>query len=250
MEPAAVTIVRPSGEVIAQLVVNPSKPIARLKTQIAGLEGTPVSNQIWMLGDRKVENDATLSSLGVESATFVLLQSAPLLSGALAREDLEHLLADGRALDEAIDAYSDNLEYLPSDLQAISAAVCGALLPSVCLAPESTSEQLKDLATATTGRARQIAFAAALRAELERVRALLPQCSPPATAEAASCGPQEEQLDQDAASPQASSPGADRLGVASKQHRSSTPWEGAGHELRTRLEGRWSASEGRMAGSE
>ena len=39
MEPIAVNVVLPSGEQVAQLMVNPEKPIMQMKTQIAGLEG-------------------------------------------------------------------------------------------------------------------------------------------------------------------------------------------------------------------
>ena len=39
MEAVAVSIALPSGEVVAELSVNPQKPVLQLKTQIAGLEG-------------------------------------------------------------------------------------------------------------------------------------------------------------------------------------------------------------------
>ena len=38
--PIAINVVLPSGEQVAQLMVNPEKSIMQMKTQIAGLEGT------------------------------------------------------------------------------------------------------------------------------------------------------------------------------------------------------------------
>ena len=57
--------------------------------------GTPVGNQILLLKDKQVEDSDTLESFDISSsATFILLRRAPLLSGAINREDLEHLLQD------------------------------------------------------------------------------------------------------------------------------------------------------------
>ena len=44
MEAVAVSIALPSGEVVAELSVNPQKPVLQLKTQIAGLEGLALSD--------------------------------------------------------------------------------------------------------------------------------------------------------------------------------------------------------------
>ena len=94
-QPIAVNVVLPSGETVARLMVNPLKPMMQMKTQIAGLEGTPVANQVLLLDGQQVEDAQTLKSLEVsEEASFLLLRRAPLLSGAINREELEHLLQD------------------------------------------------------------------------------------------------------------------------------------------------------------
>ncbi|CAE8627741.1 unnamed protein product [Polarella glacialis] len=178
-EPTAVTIVRLSGEVVATLLVSPKKPISRLKTQIEGLEGTPAGNQSLMLEERVLADHENLSDLGVgESVTLVLLRRTPLLAGGLCRRDLEHLLRDQVALDQAIDAYSEILKYLPSEVLSIARAVSAALLPGdqVGERPRFQEEagtflrELHELGVAfPSGKARQVAFSRALREELEKV---------------------------------------------------------------------------------
>ena len=52
-----------------------------------------MGNQILLLNDKQVEDGDTLASFDItSSATFILLRRAPLLSGAINREELEHLL--------------------------------------------------------------------------------------------------------------------------------------------------------------
>ena len=54
-----------------------------------------MGNQILLLHDKQVDDGDTLDSLDItSSATFILLRRAPLLSGAINREDLDHLLQD------------------------------------------------------------------------------------------------------------------------------------------------------------
>lgn len=178
--PIAINVVLPSGEQVAQLMVNPEKSIMQMKTQIAGLEGTPVANQVLLLNDQQVEDADTLRSLNVScEATFLLLRRAPLLSGAINREELEHLLEDNLALEQAIVAYSDSLQYLPSDITTISEEVAEGLVASgsghdkAALLSGRQVELWQDIAK-QTGKARQVAFSRALRKELERISAALP----------------------------------------------------------------------------
>ena len=64
------------------------------------LPGTPVANQVLLLNDQQVEDADTLRSLDVaREATFLLLRRAPLLSGAIHREELEHLLEEAERCD-------------------------------------------------------------------------------------------------------------------------------------------------------
>ncbi|CAE7620513.1 unnamed protein product [Symbiodinium sp. CCMP2456] len=46
MEAVAVSIALPSGEVVAELSVNPQKPVLQLKTQVAGLEGLALPDAV------------------------------------------------------------------------------------------------------------------------------------------------------------------------------------------------------------
>lgn len=55
-----------------------------------------MANQVLLLNDQQVEDVDTLRGLNVSSeATFLLLRRAPLLSGAINRDELEHLLEAG-----------------------------------------------------------------------------------------------------------------------------------------------------------
>ena len=47
--PIAINVVLPSGEQVAQLMVNPEKSIMQMKTQIAGLEGTCLWSLFFLL---------------------------------------------------------------------------------------------------------------------------------------------------------------------------------------------------------
>ena len=50
MEPVAVHVLLPSGETVAQLMVNPEKPMLQMKTQIAGMEGKGSKEAKWAWG--------------------------------------------------------------------------------------------------------------------------------------------------------------------------------------------------------
>ncbi|CAK9113711.1 unnamed protein product [Durusdinium trenchii] len=214
MEPIAINVMLPSGEQVAQLMVSPEKPMMQMKTQIAGLEGTPVANQVLLFEDRPVDDSETLRSLHVsKEATFLLLRRAPLLSGAINREELEHLLEDNLALEQAIVAYSDSLQYLPSDILTISDEVTEGLIASGSahekaeLISNRQPEQWQDIAQ-QTGKARQMAFSRALKAELERIQAALPlRRTPPANSGARLRplrpeSPSEEQVEAPTAQPE------------------------------------------------
>ncbi|CAJ1410278.1 unnamed protein product [Effrenium voratum] len=180
MEPVAVHVLLPSGETVAQLMVNPEKPMLQMKTQIAGMEGTPVANQVLLFDGKLVDDVDTLRSLNISKvAEFLLLQRAPLLSGAINREELEHLLKDSLALEQAIVAYSDTLQYLPSEIAAICKQVVEGLAASGS-APERgavDAAEWQDIA-AQSGKARHVAFSRALRTELERIHTPLPPLPP------------------------------------------------------------------------
>ena len=80
-------------------------------------------------------------------------------------------------------AYSDSLEYLPSDILTISDEVTEGLIASGSAHEKATilagrqAEQWQDIAQ-QTGKARQVAFSRALRVELERINAALPAALP------------------------------------------------------------------------
>ena len=66
--------------------------------------GTPVANQVLLFDGKLVDDVDTLRSLNISKvAEFLLLQRAPLLSGAINREELEHLLK------ERVERYRPNL---------------------------------------------------------------------------------------------------------------------------------------------
>ena len=153
-----------------------------------------MGNQILLLKDKQVEDSDTLESFDISSsATFILLRRAPLLSGAINREDLEHLLQDmfgctcvlhtciwlalqdNLALQQAIEAYSNDLQYLPSDIAAMSRQVVEGLIASGSVPdmPDGSEDQWQEL-LAHTGKARQVAFSRALRARLEKISSSLP----------------------------------------------------------------------------
>ncbi|CAE7234965.1 Scn10a [Symbiodinium natans] len=274
MEAVAVSIVLPSGEVVAQLSVNPQKPVLQLKTQIAGLEGTPVGNQILLLHDKQVDDGDTLDSLDItSSATFILLRRAPLLSGAINREDLDHLLQDNLALQQAIEAYSNDLQYLPADIAAMSRQVMEGLIASGSVPemplPEILEDQWKDLLD-QTGKARQVAFSRVLRAELEKIAfsvppgaspgpalpapahprsapAVLPTPAPAAGRKDPSCYTERLQPDavhsvqeQGAAT---ADPSLRHVDLPQRVGKPAGPWTGAGQELKEFLHRRWSLCE-------
>ena len=86
---------------------------------------------------------------------------------------------DNLALEQAIVAYSDSLQYLPSDITTISEEVAEGLVASgsghdkAALLSGRQVELWQDIAK-QTGKARQVAFSRALRKELERISAALP----------------------------------------------------------------------------
>ena len=86
---------------------------------------------------------------------------------------------DNLALEQAIVAYSDSLQYLPSDITTISEEVAEGLVASgsghdkAALLSGRQVELWEDIAK-QTGKARQVAFSRALRKELERISAALP----------------------------------------------------------------------------
>lgn len=88
-------------------------------------------------------------------------------------------LQDNLALEQAIVAYSDSLQYLPSDITTISEEVAEGLVASgsghdkAALLSGRQVELWQDIAK-QTGKARQVAFSRALRKELERISAALP----------------------------------------------------------------------------
>ncbi|OLP87191.1 Sodium channel protein type 10 subunit alpha [Symbiodinium microadriaticum] len=280
MEAVAVSIALPSGEVVAELSVNPQKPVLQLKTQIAGLEGTPVGNQILLLNDKQVEDGDTLASFDItSSATFILLRRAPLLSGAINREELEHLLQDNLALQQAIDAYSNDLQYLPSDIAAISQQVVEGLTASgsVPEMPDGLDDQWQEL-LACSGKARQIAFSRALRVQLEKISSSLPGLSGPEphprdmrdhahsvpvaapTGQAGkkdpSCYTQRLQPESHPAPVHEGgepTPEADaalrHVELPQRANKSTGPWRGAGQELKEFLHRQWSLCEGQDVGS-
>eukprot|EP00406_Dinophysis_acuminata_P079739 CAMPEP_0179262114 /NCGR_PEP_ID=MMETSP0797-20121207/27205_1 /TAXON_ID=47934 /ORGANISM="Dinophysis acuminata, Strain DAEP01" /LENGTH=170 /DNA_ID=CAMNT_0020970249 /DNA_START=45 /DNA_END=553 /DNA_ORIENTATION=- len=128
--PTAVTVIKPSGDVVAELLVSNRMPIAKLKTQIEGLEGTAAGNQTLLLEGRPLDNDRTLADFGIgERATLLLVCCAPLLSGQLTQSDLQSLVSDDAALEQAIDAYTDDPQYSSAEVQTILADVLRALCP-------------------------------------------------------------------------------------------------------------------------
>lgn len=93
-----------------------------------------------------------------------------------------HTAQDNLALEQAIVAYSDSLQYLPSDITTISEEVAEGLVASgsghdkATLLSGRQVELWNDIAK-QTGKARQVAFSRALRKELERISAALPVAS-------------------------------------------------------------------------
>jgi len=136
-EPVQVVVTTVGGDLVAQLVVDPRKPVLNIKTQLAGIEGTPVSNQVLLLNDRALNDAVRLAEQAADesqSIQLVMVRRPPLLSGKLVADDLEELLLDApagksSALERAIDAYAENPLYSKKDLEAIVAAVAQALLP-------------------------------------------------------------------------------------------------------------------------
>lgn len=127
-EPAAISVVRPSGELVAELLVSPHKTIAHLKTQLAGLEGTAAGNQSLLLDGQPLDDYDCLASLGVYgSATMILMRCAPLLSGRLRSADLAKLISDASALEQAIEGYNDDPQYSVKEAESILMAVAEQL---------------------------------------------------------------------------------------------------------------------------
>lgn len=120
---------------------------------------------------------------------------------------------DNLALEQAIVAYSDSLQYLPSDILTISDEVTEGLIASGSahekaeLISNRQPEQWQDIAQ-QTGKARQMAFSRALKAELERIQAALPlRRTPPANSGARLRplrpeSPSEEQVEAPTAQPE------------------------------------------------
>ncbi|CAE7629406.1 Scn11a [Symbiodinium pilosum] len=198
------------------------------------------------------------------AATFILLRRAPLLSGAINREDLDHLLQDNLALQQAIEAYGSDLRYLPSDLAAMSRQVVEGLIASgsVPEVPDAGEDQWKELLT-QTGKARQVAFSRALRVELEKISNSLPATGAreasqptrelhpaPPVAQATkrqkdpSCYTQRLQpsvpaIEERGASAPTADPSLRHVDLPQRQGVGSGPWQGAGKELKEYLHRRW-----------
>lgn len=256
--PTQVTVVRPTGEVVAELLASPTKPILRLKTQLAGLEGVAVSNQALLLDGQPIDDASTLASLGVEEAChLVLVRRAPLLGGRLTTADLCLLLRDQTALDEAIDAYSDNLQYSDAEVEEILAAVSAALLPSSrCPSHPSAEAGVRGTPSGLDIEARGLsskraAFRDALRLKLQMVQSELegPKFSSidesPALAEdhEVACGavPRQSTETGDTEAFRCALKAAPPLTGKAKEAR---PWGGAGAELESHLKLRWASVEG------
>ncbi|CAE6964181.1 Scn10a [Symbiodinium sp. CCMP2592] len=241
--------------------------------------GTPVGNQILLLKDKQVEDGDTLESFDISSsATFILLRRAPLLSGAINREDLEHLLQDNLALQQAIEAYSNDLQYLPSDIAAMSRQVVEGLIASGSVPdmPDGSEDQWQEL-VAHAGKARQVAFSRALRAQLEKISSSLPgkprqephprdmqdhARSLPVPAQTGlagkkdpSCYTQRLQPESHpAAVPEGGEPALEadaalrHVDLPQRPNKSTGPWRGAGQELKEFLHRQWSLCEGQDVG--
>lgn len=176
-EPVKLTIQTPEGALVAELVVGPRIPVSRVKRQLAGIEGTAAGNQVLLLNGQQLEDGCQpLCNVGATaSATFVLTKRAPLLSGQLTVSDLERLLDDEAALQEAIDAYRDNLQYSVAEARTIADAVASALAPgtealAAALAAEVVTAPDPGDDLLGVRRVLRQRFGRAIRAALEGVR--------------------------------------------------------------------------------
>jgi len=185
-ETVAVTVRTPDDSIVAELIVSPAKPVRRLKTQIAGLEGIAVGNQALLLDGRTLEDNSTLADLGVfNSATLVLMRRTPLLMGRLTFADLQRILEDDTALAEAIDAYSEDPQYSHAEVRAIVNAVCETLLPGddAAISESVFLEAIRKAATANSDgiaaplQAQREYFTRSVKAALEILNRRLNECS-------------------------------------------------------------------------
>jgi len=266
MEPVAVKVVSPGGDLIAELVVNPRKLVLSLKTQIEGIEGTAVGNQSLLLdGNVLDDNVALAASLDgfATSAEVVLVRRLPLLSGRLTIDDLGDLLADGDggpALQRAIDAYAEDLQYSAVEAQNIVSNVASALLPPECSLQELLSEApslipLAGGAAAHGVAARRSLFARALCEALAAVQLRLQRPADtdgnaPEAIPAPDAGFVKFQSEVEE-SGQRQAVGWRRPGIVGAELHiqpdhgglQRSPWKGAGLELQQKLHRRWAASE-------
>jgi len=280
-EPVQVAVTTVGGVLVAELVVDPRKPVLSLKTQLAGIEGTPVSNQVLLLKDTVLKDAVRLAEQAGaaeegQSIHLVLVHRPPLLSGKLEAEDLGELLQEvatgkGTALERAIDAYAENPSYSTREVESIVAAVVAALLPhdeeavSAALREadlEALSAQVDGSAASSRATCRA-AFVQALRAALLGVQRRLQPCEAEQeqqdqlqepTAEIARVeGTTEDSINQ-ATHDQTLEPTREvethskpqvRREVAphSPEPETRYPWKGAGSELQEKLHQRWSKTE-------
>jgi hypothetical protein len=148
-EPVLLKVVRSNDDVVAELLVSPLKPLRNLKTQIAGLEGTAIDNQaLFFQGDtgvyRLIDDNTSLAGMGMTGgmATMVLVTLQPLLAGRLASTDLQRLLEDDAAMEQAIDGFKENPQYTPEEVIEILSALARTLLPTQLNAADELAAEL------------------------------------------------------------------------------------------------------------
>jgi len=130
-EPISLFVNTPRGSTVAQLLTGPGCRILGVKTQLAGIDGTPVDNQTLLLGGRVLSDTATVASSGiVGSSSLTLVRCVPLLAGSLSKLDLQRLITDGQALSRSIDAFKEDPSYDAEEVEQVLSAVVRAVLPS------------------------------------------------------------------------------------------------------------------------
>lgn len=130
-EPIPLFVNTPRGSTIAQLLTGPGCSILGVKTQLAGIDSTPVDNQTLLLGGRVLSDTATVASSGIVGATsLTLVRCVPLLAGRLSKLDLQRLTSDDQALSRSIDAFKEDPCYDAAEVEEVLSAVIRAVLPS------------------------------------------------------------------------------------------------------------------------
>lgn len=130
-DPISLLVQTPRGSTIAQLVTGPGCTGLGVKTQLAGMEGTPIDNQTLLLGGRVLHDHESLSASGVlGAASLTLVRCVPLLAGRLSKLDLQRLTSDDKALSRSIDAFKEDPRYDAAEIEEIMSAAVAAVLPS------------------------------------------------------------------------------------------------------------------------